>query len=214
VTFDPIDGSTVIDSNYAVASIFAIWRTKDINGMTGRDLAGAAMGVYGSRTSMILYNTQSSKVEELTLLKMGSKERWIVTNIDLKIKPDAKLFAPALKSSYDNPNYLKIFEELCLKGYSIRYSGCYAVDCFQMFIKGHGVYSMLDSIAHPSRLHLIYEIMPVAFLIEKAGGKTSDMRGSVLDVQIQGYDQRISFIGGSTNDVDYILGRLAEPVTE
>jgi fructose-1,6-bisphosphatase len=44
-----------------------------------------------------------------------------------------------------------------------------------MFIKGHGVYSFLDSIAYPSRLHLIYEILPIAFLIEKAGGKTSDL---------------------------------------
>jgi len=114
------------------------------------------MAVYGSRTTMILFNTQNRKVEELTLLRMGSSERWIVTKLDLKIKPDAKLFAPAMKSAYEHPMYLKIFEEYCLKGYSIRYSGCYAVDCFQMFIKGHGVYSMLDSIAHPSRLHLIF----------------------------------------------------------
>jgi len=61
---------------------------------------------------------------------MGKHERWIVTNPDLKIKPDAKLFSPALKSAYDNPNYLKIFEEYCLKGHSIRYSGAYAVDCY------------------------------------------------------------------------------------
>ena len=79
-----------------------------------------------------------------------------------------------------------------------------------MFIKGHGVYAMLDSIAHPSRLHLLYEIIPIAFLIEKAGGKTSDQKGSVLDVQVKSYDQRISFIGGSSNEVDYILQKLAE----
>ena len=90
------------------------------------------------------------------MLKMGSNERWIVTKPHLRIKEDAKLFAPALRSAYDHPAYLKLFEEYCLKGYSIRYSGCYSVDCFQMFIKGHGIYSMLDSIAHPSRLHLIY----------------------------------------------------------
>ena len=73
-----------------------------------------------------------------------------------------------------------------------------------MFIKGHGVYSMIDTVAHPSRLHLIYEILPIAFLIEKAGGKTSDGKRSVLDMEIKGYDQRITFIGGSANDVDYI----------
>jgi fructose-1,6-bisphosphatase len=45
---------------------------------------------------------------------------------------------------------------------------------------------MLESVAHPSRLQLVYEILPVAFLIEKAGGKTSDGKKSLLDVPING----------------------------
>lgn len=130
VTFDPIDGSSVIDSNFAVASVYAIWKQKDIEGLTGRDLVGAALAVYGSRTTIILYNAQSDKVEEMTLLWMGKHERWIVTQPDLKIGADAKLFAPALKSSYEHHNYLKIFEHYCLKGYSIRYSGAFAVDAY------------------------------------------------------------------------------------
>lgn len=142
------------------------------------------MAIFGSRTTIILYNTQSTKVEELTLLRMGTKERWIVTNPDLRIAADAKLFAIALKSSYGNPTYMKIFEDYCLKGLSLRYSGAFALDCFQIFIKGHGVYSKLNSLAYPSRLHLTFEIFPVAFLIEKAGGKTSDGEKSVLDVVI------------------------------
>lgn len=136
---------------------------------------------------------------------MGSKERWIVTTPELKIGDTAKLFAPALKSAYDHPAYLKIFEHYCLKGLSIRYSGAFACDCYQMFIKGNGCYSMLDSVAHPSRLHLIYETIPVAFLIEKAGGLTTDREKSVLDIVIHGFKQRTSFIGGSKNDVQYIV---------
>lgn len=182
--------------------------------MSGKDLEGAGVTIYGSRTSIILYNSQSKKVEELTLLRMGQNERWIVTNPDLKITADAKLFSPAMKSAYENPNYFKLFEEYCLKGLSIRYSGAYAVDCFQIFIKGHGIYIMLDSIAHPSRLHLLYEIFPIAYLIEKAGGKTSDGSKSVLEVIIKGYDQRISFIAGSSNDVDYVVKRLGEKCDE
>ncbi len=46
---------------------------------------------------------------------------------------------------------------------------------------------MLDSVAHPSRLHLLYEIIPVAFLIEKAGGKTSEGHKSILDYPVHGY---------------------------
>jgi sedoheptulose-bisphosphatase len=118
---------------------------------------------------------------------MGSKERWIVTTPDLKIGTDAKLFAPALKSAYEHPDYLKAFEHYCMKGLSIRYSSAFAVDCYQMFIKGSGCYSMLDSITHKTRLQLIYEIIPVAFLIEKAGGKTSDGEKNPLDIVINGF---------------------------
>lgn len=71
MTFDPIDGGTIIDANYAVASIFGIWKKQDINGCTGRDLMGAALSIYGSRTTMLLYNTHSKQVEELTLIKKG-----------------------------------------------------------------------------------------------------------------------------------------------
>jgi fructose-1,6-bisphosphatase len=52
---------------------------------------------------------------------------------------------------------------------------------------------------------LIYEIIPISFLIEKAGGKTSDGTKSVLDVVVSGYKQKITFIGGSAEDVDYIV---------
>ena len=70
VSFDPIDGNNVLDANMSIASIFGIWKTRDINGSSGRDLVGAACAVYGSRTSIILFNSQNQKVEELTLLTM------------------------------------------------------------------------------------------------------------------------------------------------
>ena len=70
VTIDPIDGGTVIDANYSVASIFGIWK-QYVDGSTGRDLMGAALSIYGSRTTMLLYNTHSKFVEELTLVKRG-----------------------------------------------------------------------------------------------------------------------------------------------
>ncbi len=69
---------------------------------------------------------------------------------------------------------------------------------------------MLESVAHPSRLQLIYEILPVAFLIEKAGGKTSNGTQSVLDLEINGWKQRSAFIAGSSNDVDYIIKSVEE----
>ena len=79
VSYDPIDGNNVLDVNMSVASIFGIWQAKTLEGSTGRDLVGAACTVFGSRTSIVLYNTQSKKVEEFTLLESNYKERWVVT---------------------------------------------------------------------------------------------------------------------------------------
>lgn len=83
--------------------------TKPIDSMVG-----AACAQYGSRTTIIIYNAQSKKVEQLTLLRMGSNERWIVTNPDLKIADKGKLFAPALRATYNIKGYMKMFEHYCL----------------------------------------------------------------------------------------------------
>lgn len=59
VTFDPIDGSAVMDSNFSVASVFGVWEAKTFEGLSGKDLVGAALAVYGSRTTILLYNVQN-----------------------------------------------------------------------------------------------------------------------------------------------------------
>jgi fructose-1,6-bisphosphatase len=102
VTFDPIDGGTIIDANYSVASIFGIWRDKVI-GSTGRDLVGAALSIYSSRATILLYNSYSKCVEELTLVKRGGKYKWLVTVPKLEIQEKSQNFSPeGVKSCFEN----------------------------------------------------------------------------------------------------------------
>lgn len=110
VTFDPIDGSSVIDCNFSVGSIFGIWKTRDLEGKTGRDLVGAALAIYGTRTTICIFNAQNNKVEELTLMKIGKKEKWIVSNPHVSLASQAKLFSISSKGIYDNPSLWKIYE--------------------------------------------------------------------------------------------------------
>jgi sedoheptulose-bisphosphatase len=56
VTFDPLDGSSIIPTNFAVGSIFAVWPKGDLTKMTGKDMVAAIVGVYGPRTSVLIYN--------------------------------------------------------------------------------------------------------------------------------------------------------------
>lgn len=122
--------------------------------------------------------------------------------------PQAKLFSISTKGIYDNPSLWKIYEEYIEAGFSLRYSGCSALDINQLFVKKQGVFCMLHTIAHPSSLSLLYEVVPLAFLIEKAGGKASDITRNCLDIEIKGYQQKVNFIAGSKEDVDYISDEL------
>lgn len=72
VTFDPLDGSSIIDSNLAIGTIAGIWTkpegTDDLTGLTARSsMVGAALSCYGSRTNIVIYNAKSKTVDELTL---------------------------------------------------------------------------------------------------------------------------------------------------
>ena len=72
VTFDPLDGSSIIDSNFAIGTIVGIWRkpegVEEMIGMCPReDMVGAALSCYGSRTNIVIYNTDSKTVDELSL---------------------------------------------------------------------------------------------------------------------------------------------------
>jgi len=208
VTFDPIDGSSVIDSNFSVGSVFGVWNDKDIIGKTGRELVGAAIACYGTRTTIMIYNAQYKHVEELTLMKIGKNEKWIVTQPKVELGDTAKLFSFATKGIYDNPTLWKIYEQYIVAGFSLRYSGCAAMDINQLFVKKQGIYLMLHTIAHPSRLSLLYEITPFAFLVEKAGGMATDGFTKILDIEIKNYVQKVNFIAGSKKDVEYIVGEL------
>jgi sedoheptulose-bisphosphatase len=208
ISFDPIDGSSVIDCNFSVGTIYGIWDTIDIEGKTGRSLVGAALAVYGTRTTICIYNAQNGFVEELTLMKIGNREKWMVTQPKIQIASQAKLFSIATKGIYDNPTLWRIYEQYICAGFSLRYSGCAALDVNQIFVKKQGVYVMLNSIAHPSRLSLLYEVCPLAFLIEKAGGSATDGVTAILDLEIKGYAQKVNFIAGSQEDVAYISSEL------
>lgn len=70
VTYDPLDGSSIIDTNFSVGSIFSIWPT-DQNKLIGAKIksqANALLSIYGPRTTVILYNIEVNKVQELTLI--------------------------------------------------------------------------------------------------------------------------------------------------
>ena len=95
-----------------------------------------------------------------------------------------------------------------MQGYSIRYSSSFAVDCYQMFTKNGGIYTSLETVAFGAKLRLVYEIIPIAFLMEKSKGKATDGQHDILDIVIEGYEQKSQFIAGSKDEVEFIMATL------
>lgn len=105
MTYDPLDGSSIIDTNFSIGSIYSIWPTNEKK-LIGEKLGGqvnAVLVIYGPRTTAILYNANQQKVQELTLVEKD----WIISHDHLVIKEKTKIFSPGnLRCASENQEYL------------------------------------------------------------------------------------------------------------
>ena len=206
VTFDPLDGSSVIESNIAVGSIFAIWRRikgkDDFEGRTGKEIVGAALSCYGSRTSILVFNEIHNRVDELSLQLKGEDYYWLDQTQGVNIRPQGRYFAPGnTKSIQKNKGYMECITFWARNGYTLRYSGGMAPDCYLLFAKGEGVFTSVSSEDVAPKLRVLYEILPIGFLVVKAGGMASNGKMPLMDMPIEGFVHKCDIIIGSIEEV-------------
>ena len=217
VCWDPLDGSSIVDNNWAVGTIIGIWDSTSgtgadgLLGATGRDQRTSLVALYGPRTTVIValddgvYEFSYGCTPEGCQLPDGSFEPWICSRTDIKINESSKIFSPAnMRAAQDTEGYKKLLDYYMDERYTLRYSGGLVPDVYQQFTKNQGVFSNPTSAKSPAKLRLAFEAAPFGLLVEKSGGKTSDgvTGGSVLDVQINAVDQRTPLCIGSANEVD------------
>ena len=174
-----MDGSSIVVNNFTVGSIFAIWpkTEKKLVGEKIGNQANAIISLFGPRTTALFYNKPIDKVQELTLID----DKWILSHEHLVIKGKTNIFAPGnLRAAEDNEIYKKICMRWLESGYTLRYSGGFAPDAAQIMLKGHGIFSNIASNKHKAKLRVLYEVGPIAYLIEKAGGITLTDKGVSL----------------------------------
>lgn len=110
-------------------------------------MVGAIVSLYGSKTNAIVYNTINDCVDEWSL-KLESAEdgyKWKQTQANMKIRTTGKIFAPGnTRVVKDNKGYYKCIKYWLNSGYTLRYSGGMAPDCFHVFKKGEGVFSSVS----------------------------------------------------------------------
>jgi len=209
--WDPLDGSSIVDNNWAVGTIVGVWdKSTGLIGATGRDQVMSMVALYGPRTTVFM--TMDDGVYEFTL---GEGNQWICSRDKIQIEKECKIFAPAnLRAAQEVDGYSKLVNYYMTNKYTLRYSGGLVPDVCQQFTKRQGVFTNPTSNASPAKLRLAFEAAPFGRLVEMAGGKTSDgVSGqSILDVKIEAVDQRTALAIGSANEVDRFNELVLEKV--
>lgn len=208
VAYDPLDSAASVDVNFAVGSSWGVWKGAKLTGIRGRDLAAAGLAMYGPRTAMLVATGGSDGVCEfvLTDVPTGSWE-WHLANTYEAIGEDEPfrraIFAPGnLRATTGNAGYRQLVDHFLAERYHLRYSGGFVPDVVQMVVKGRGIFTNPDGgEAAPARLRLLYEAAPAAFIVEKAGGASSDGERSLLDIVVQDTHQRTQVAVGSKLEV-------------
>jgi len=212
VLMDPLDGSSNIDVNVSVGTIFSIFRRVTPVGtpvelkdflQTGDKQVAAGYIVYGTST-MLVYTTGNG-VNGFTLNPaLGS---WYLSHPDMKFPDDGNIYSVNEGYYLDFPEGIKKYIKYCQaeegdRPYTSRYIGSLVSDFHRNMIKG-GIYMYPKGSKNPNgKLRLLYECSPMAFLAEQAGGLAIDGFNRIMEIEPKELHERVSFICGSKNMVN------------
>lgn len=212
VAFDPLDGSSLVDVNLSVGSIFGIYRGPNFIGRKGNEQVAAIIAVYGPRLTFAVTVGQGTVG---FLYNEETKE--FVFDGELKVAEEKKMFAPGnLRACSSEKWYVELMEFWALNGYTLRYSGGMVPDVFQILKKGGGVFTYPGYKEKPQgKLRLLYECAPMAFLMEQAGGAAAmgasaggAQSGRILDIVVEKLDQKTPIFLGSKKEVELAVGYM------
>ena len=209
VCMDPLDGSSNIDVNVSVGTIFSIYRRKSPIGeaavlddflQKGSEMVAAGYIIYGSST-MLVY-TVGRGVNGFTL--DPSLGEFCLSHPNINTPASGKIYS-INEGNYEKfpvgiKKYIKYCQEKDAKTnrpYTSRYIGSLVADFHRNMLKG-GVFMYPSTDSHPNgKLRLLYECNPIAFIAEQAGGLAFSEEGRILDLQPEAIHQRVTFYAGA-----------------
>ena len=220
IAIDPLDGSSNIDVNVSIGTIFSIYRRKSAPGtpirtedimQKGTDQVAAGYILYGSST-MLVYTTGHG-VHGFTY--EASLGEYFLSHPDMQIPEDGKIYSvnEGLYNSFDDAmkGYLTHCKDSC---YTARYIGSLVADFHRNLLKG-GIYIYPGtSKDRRGKLRLIYECNALAFLAEQAGGKATDGERRIMEIEPQTLHERTPFYVGSKKMVEKAESFISRPLDE
>jgi len=213
IAIDPLDGSSNIDVNVSIGTIFSIYRRKSAIGLPiteadilqkGEQQVAAGYILYGSST-MLVYTTGHG-VNGFT--HDPSLGEYVLSHPDMTIPEHGRIYSINEGSANSFADEVKEYLKYCKdNNYTARYIGSLVADFHRNLLKG-GIYIYPATAKDVNgKLRLMYECNALAFIAEQAGGKGSDGKGRILEIQPTSLHQRTPFYVGSTKMVDQAVRR-------
>jgi fructose-1,6-bisphosphatase I len=220
--FDPLDGSSNIDVNVSIGTIFSILECPpDVTDpdessflQPGAKQVAAGFAVYGPSTVMVL--TVGHGTVGFTLdREVGT---WVLTQPRIEIPVSTKEFAINASNARNWPAPVKRYIDECLAGkdgplgkdYNMRWVASMVADVYRILVRGGVFMYPADAKHKEGRLRLLYEANPMAFIVEQAGGAASTGTQRILDVQPGKLHQRIGVVLGSSEEVERVERYFSE----
>ena len=222
--FDPLDGSSNIDVNVSIGTIFSVLKAPE--GMVepteqdflqpGTQQVAAGYAVYGPQTMLVL--TTGNGVHCFTLdREMGS---WVLTQSNMQIPDTTKEFAINMSNKrHWHPPVQRYVDEMLVgatgprgKDFNMRWIASMVADVHRILNRG-GIFMYPADLRDPSspgKLRLMYEANPMAMIVEQAGGAATDGRGRIMDIPPTKLHQRVPVFLGSKAEVDLVTSYHAE----
>lgn len=222
--FDPLDGSSNIDVNVSIGTIFSVLKKPNDDPrkveavseadflQAGKQQVAAGYCVYGPQTTLVL--TVGDGVAMFTLdREQGS---FVLTQENVRIPEDTKEFAINMSNMrhWDAP--VKRYIDECLQGkegprgkdFNMRWIASMVADVHRILTRGGVFMYPWDKREpdKPGKLRLMYEANPMSWLVEQAGGAATNGRQRILDLQPKKLHERVSVILGSKNEVERVTG--------
>jgi fructose-1,6-bisphosphatase I len=216
--YDPLDGSSNLDVNISVGTIFSVLRcpancteaNHEAFLQPGSKQVAAGFAVYGAATILVL--TVGNGVVGFTLdRELGS---FVLTDERIEIPDDSQEFAINSSNARNWGTPVKKYIDECLAGktgargkdFNMRWVASMVADVYRILCRGGVFLYPADAKHKEGRLRLMYEANPMAFIVEQAGGAATDGSRRMLDIQPTALHQRIGVVLGSKNEVERVAG--------
>mgnify|MGYP001134553324 CR=1 FL=1 len=218
VAIDPLDGSSNIDTNVSIGTIFSVLPAHDTQAndphapflQPGNRQLAAGFMVYGPQLALVLTLGSGTHVFVFSP-RMGA---FVQTRESVVIPEQTQEFAINSSNYRHWEEPVRLYVDDCLKGdsgprgknFNTRWIASMVAEAFRILIRG-GVY-LYPRDDRPSysngRLRLVYEANPIAMIVEQAGGRATDTASRILDIQPIGLHQRIPLVFGSAREVEHV----------